>query len=165
MFNIVLILLRRKFIPPFYDTYCDIIITLKEPYDVEYGYELTETSNLIIETVADSFFPTNVTTEKGDYTNVLESKLEALLLDEESIFYLYNVMGIIGKESYKIGLDYTYKFLIMMEEWNKEKIYPTKKSFEYRIQNAYKSWGEKLDFEYEIIAMSTIELNYQSKAP
>ena len=26
MFNIVLILLRRKFIPPFYDTYCDIII-------------------------------------------------------------------------------------------------------------------------------------------
>ena len=147
MFNVAFIILRRKFIPPFYDTYCDIIIILKEPYNLDNGYELSEASNLIIETLADSIFPINVTTEKGDYTNVLESKLEALLLDEESVFYLYNVLGIIGRETYKIALDYVYKFLTLLDEWHKDKIGPIKKSFEFRIINAYKTWNEKLDFE------------------
>lgn len=79
---------------------------------------------------------------------MLESKLDALLPDEESIFYFYNVLGIIGKETYKIGLDYVYKFLTMLEDTNKDKIASIKKSFEFKIRNAYSNWKEKFDIEY-----------------
>ncbi len=124
---------------------------LKEPVDPEFGFDISEESNLLLETIADSIFPTNVTSEKGDYTNVLESKLEALLPDEESIYYFYNILGIIGKETYKIALDYVYKFLTMLEDTNKEKIAPLKKSFEFKIINAYSNWKEKFDLEYSNI--------------
>ena len=124
------------------------MITLHDPYDNDCSYEISEESVLIVETLADSIFPTDVTTQKGDYTNVLESKLEALLLDEESVFYFYNVLGIVGKETYKIALDYVYKFLVMLEESNKEKISSIKKSFGFRMQSAYKNWGEK-NFDFE----------------
>lgn len=109
-YNIALILLRRKYIPPFYDKYLDIVITCKEPLDKERIFISSEAKH-ILETIADSIHLREQILNQNGYKKILEAKVESLLLDEEGADFFNNNLEIRGKACLMNAYNYLYKFL------------------------------------------------------
>ena len=99
----------------------------------------------IIETLVDSIYPLETICGNKDYLNLLDAKVEAFLLDEETYKYYFTVLNITGKETYKLGFDYLYKVLGMLEEASNTeaiKYKELKKAFEQKMILKYKEWKE-----------------------
>ena len=114
-FNISFIFLRRKFIPPFYDTYVDITLILKEKLNRDKPHISSE-ARAIFETIADSFHYREAILSQSGYRCILEAKIEALLLDEASLAFFSNVLEMKGKSCRINAMNYLYKLLLSLEQ-------------------------------------------------
>ena len=114
-FNIGFIFLRRKFIPPFYDTYIDITLILKEKLNRNKTH-FTSEAKTIFETIADSFHYREAILNQSGYRYILEAKIEALLLDEASLSFFSNVLEMKGNSCRINAMNYLYKLLISLEQ-------------------------------------------------
>jgi hypothetical protein len=150
--NIIFLFLRRKFIPPFFDTFVDICLILREPYDADDAddVEFSNESEVLIDTVSDSLHFPQKTLMDNEYENILEAKLEALLLDEDSLSFFYNNLKIYGKECYRCGMDYVYYILVNLERQDRENTENIKDLFTNKIKRFNLSINPKFDFnEYD----------------
>ena len=148
--NKIFIFLRRKYIPPFFDCYQDLVFIISEPIE-EPEVEMTADLSFVIETLVDSIYPLETICGNKDYLNLLEAKVEAFLLDEETYKYYFNVLYITGKETYKLGFDYLYKVLTMLEDTMRDgKFADIRNSVEKKMLAKYKEWGETCNLLYEV---------------
>ena len=126
--NFIFLYLRRKFIPPFYDSYMDIVIIFSEPFDQD-NLEISYEGELIVETIADSLYFNEKTIAGNEYINLLEAKVESLLIDEDSFEFFYNNLKIFGIECHRSAVNYVYRLLILLEEHCKEQVEKIQKVF------------------------------------
>jgi hypothetical protein len=139
--NVIYLFLRRKFVPPFFDTFVDITIKLSEPYVVNF-IEFSADANLILETLADSLSYIEKNLGVSEYGILLNARVEGLLLDTESMQFFANNLRISGVECYRIGLDYVYKILLLIEDVDKEKFKLIKHFLKKKIEIFYKDYNK-----------------------
>lgn len=104
--NIVLIVLRRKFLPPFFDKYQNFHFMLFENCSREF-YTLNPKALQILELAANSIFYSSQMNEK-EYDLFIKSKIDSLLVDEESLYFYQNTLNLVGEDVYSCG----YRLLI-----------------------------------------------------
>jgi hypothetical protein len=121
--NLVFIFLRRKYIPPLFETYQEIMLTLIEEYDeTNTGVEISPSSISIIEMAADSLTSEETYPSFSDGVKYIQHKIDSFLVQNNSLDFFFNDMKIYGKESYKLGLIFTYKIIQYLAEFLKEKV-------------------------------------------
>ena len=101
--NLIFIFLRRKFIPPYFDTYQDFIFVLSEDSSYE-KYEINPEADIVISLAANTL-SSPITCTVKDSQLFLEAKVDALLVDEETLYYYQNFYGIRGREIFKFGYE------------------------------------------------------------
>ena len=109
--RIIIIILRRKFIPPLYTSFQDIMIVQIEPLS-------TKKNNCIIETIADSIHyneKVNYDFQCKQYNRILLANVESLILNEETSRFYYNNLNIKGKYCFLFALKYLYKVINIID--------------------------------------------------
>jgi len=106
--NYAFIFLRRKFLFPYFDTFRNFSLILEEE-SRESDFDLSKEATDILELAGDSLATTFKYPEK--FTSVLKAKLNALLLDEETLLYYFNNLKINEVEIIWIG--YAFVFFIL----------------------------------------------------
>lgn len=145
--NIIFIILRRKFIPPFFDTYQNFHFVVVENFSRE-KYEISQTCVELIELASNSIFYSSKMNEK-EYALFLKAKVESLLLDEETLFFFQNSLDLITPEVYELGYQFVYSILIFFEYNTKDKakIAPIRQTLEQKIKalNNSDEYGFNID--------------------
>ena len=109
--RIIIIILRRKFIPPLYTSFQDIMIAQIEPLS-------SKKNNFIIETIADSIYyneKANYDFQCKQYNRILLANVESLILDEDTFRFYYTHLNIKGKDCYLFALKYLYKIINIVD--------------------------------------------------
>lgn len=148
--NIVYFLLRRKFIPPFYDSFIDISLTYTERVDNTESSTLLKTTHVMLENIADSFFANESLISPKDMENILEAKMDSLVLDSPSLNYFHTALNITSRDSYRLGLQFVFKLLTILEEFAKDFIGPIKINTGKKIEKEMKKSGAK-DFNMKYL--------------
>ena len=132
--NIVFIILRRKFLPPFYDSYQCFHFILIENYSRE-NFNVNPKAYEVIELASNSICYSSKMNEK-EYSLFLKAKQESLLLDEETLLFFQNSLNIITPEIYELGFKFVYSLLVYIElnTKDKSKISPIRQSIEQKIK-------------------------------
>ena len=159
-FNVAFYYIRRIFIPPFFESYNDIILVCKEEYFINNDINNnnnennkeneTNKKNKMMDENSHSFSDSNKKEEKDDdptdftqnakncieevFTSltpiqideistvcdiIIDKKFDAYLMDKESINFFYGTIGLFGKESYKLAMDYKTKLALFYNEYDK----------------------------------------------
>lgn len=118
--NYAFIFLRRKYLFPYYDTYRNFTLTLQEESkekDYDFSNESLETIELASNSLATTF------SVPPDFKEILESKINSLLLDEEILTYYLNNLKINEVEIIRVGYVVVYYIfqLILKNFDNNEK--------------------------------------------
>ena len=127
--NMIFLFLRRKYIPPYFDTYQDfcLILTEKSSYD---NYEINPEGIKIINLAANTL-STPITTTVNENKLFLQAKVDSLLVDEDTLYFYQNVYGIIGKDIYTFGYEFLAALIFYFETTNvKDAVLPLKKIIE-----------------------------------
>jgi hypothetical protein len=101
--NIITIFLRRNFLPPFYDSYQTIQITLTENFTRDF-YTLNPCAYRLIELIGNSIHSSQQYSIRT-YNLFLRAKVDSLLVDEETLLYLMTCHQIIGDDVHKFGYE------------------------------------------------------------
>ena len=80
--NVVFVFLRRKYIPPYFDTYQDFILVLNENSSFE-NYEINPEAYNVIYLAANSLSTPIISTVKENQL-FLSAKIDSLLVDEDT---------------------------------------------------------------------------------
>ena len=129
--NIIFLFLRRKYIPPYFDTYQDFCIILNEKCSLE-NYEINPEAFKIIN-LASNTLSSPITTSVKKNELFLKAKVDSLLVDEDTLYFYQNVYGIIGDDIYTFGYEFLSSLISYFEETNvKDKIIPLKSIVEYK---------------------------------
>ena len=91
--NMIFLFLRRKYIPPYFDTYQDFCIILNEKCSLE-NYEINPEAFKIIN-LASNTLSSPITTSVKKNELFLKAKVDSLLVDEDTLYFYQNVYGII----------------------------------------------------------------------
>lgn len=158
--NISYIILRRRYLPPFGDTFQFFIIYLSEIFNISENIlgqsqiSLSEESSNILEIIVNSLCPYNEDKSTMKiFLQTFETKMESLMLDNESLNFANYTNHIIGKIGYKFTFAFMTKLLIVLEDYIKDKITETRKWFTNKIIDFSKFIMEEKDFsiqEYEL---------------
>ena len=132
--NIIFLFLRRKYIPPYFDTYQDFCLILNEKFSLE-NYEINPEAFKIINLAANTL-SSPITTSVKKNELFLKAKVDSLLVDEDTLYFYQNVYGIIGDDIYTFGYEFLSALISYFEETNvKDKITPLKSIIEYKKKN------------------------------
>lgn len=101
--NVIAIFLRRSFLPPFYDSFQTMQITLTEKYTREF-YTFNPCAYRLIELIANSVNSTQNYSIRT-YQLFLKAKVDSLLVDEDTLNYLLTCHQIIGDDVHKFGYE------------------------------------------------------------
>lgn len=141
--NYIFIFLRRKFLPPYFDTYQNFMFTLCENCSYEH-YKINPAANKLLETITSSLHSTVSQSMPRDSALFLKAKVDALLVDEETLLYYQYNQNIVGEDVYKFGFTMIYSLLCYYELLMKEKILPLKSSlvskFKYYEFESLQKW-------------------------
>ena len=156
-YNVAFYYIRRNFIPPFFESYNDIILVCKEEYFIDNNNnnnnnknidknkseidnnnnnnnnnnsftheslkpletDFTEHAKNSIEEVFFSLTPIQIDETSTVCDIIIDKKFDAYLMDKESINFLYGTIGLFGKESYKLAMDFKTKLSILYNEYDK----------------------------------------------
>ena len=122
-YNKIFIFLRRKYIPPYYDTYQNFCFILTENSSKD-NYEINPESNKVICLAANSLY-TPLTSKLKDNKLFLQAKVDALLVDEETLYFYQNCYGIYGEDIYTFGYEFLSTIINYFEKTNvKEAVEP-----------------------------------------
>lgn len=143
--NIICIVLRRKFLPPFYNSFQTFHFILQEDISREL-YEINPQCFEVIELAVDSIYYSNKLIEK-EYILFLQANIDSIMMDEEMILFHQNCLNIITNEIYDYGYEFLYSILVLLEYNTKEKskLAPIRFALEQKIK-LLNSTGE-LTFE------------------
>jgi len=131
--NVIAIFLRRSYLPPFYDSYQNIQITLTESYTREF-YNLNPCAYRLIELVANSLHSSQYFSIRN-YQLFLRAKVDSLLVDEDTLHYLLACHQIIGDDVHKFGYELMQSIFRFIETTQfKEKIEVHKLLVENKIK-------------------------------
>lgn len=132
--NLVFIIQRRKFMPPFHDTFQVFHFVISEPCTRE-KFNINPKCIEIIELAANSIHSHTVNTSK-EYLLFLKFKQESLLLDEENLLYYQNSLNIISPEVYQPCFKLLYLILTIIDSncKDKQKIHPIRHLIELKIR-------------------------------
>ena len=144
--NILCIVLRRKFLAPFYNTFQSFHFVISEDISRE-KYEVNPKSYEILELAADTIYYSSKMLEK-EYLLFIKAKIDSLLIEEETMIFLQNSMNIMAPEVYDLGYEFVYSILVLLEYNTKEKskIGPIRFSLEQKI----KSLNQIGDLTYDL---------------
>ena len=140
--NLIFIFLRRKYIPPLYETYQDFNFILLEEYLINESPEISSKAVGLIELAADSLTPIEYYSTTKDSIRAIQTKLESFLIHNHSYSFFYNQLKIVPKEAYKVGLTFTFKVIISISEYVKDRIKSIKDRFAERLVNLYKEFSD-----------------------
>lgn len=132
--NIIFIFLRRKFLPPFFDHYQNFHFVLIENCSKEH-YQVNPAAYKLIEQVASSIH-TNRSSSPKDCEIFLKAKIDALLVDEETLNYYQFAHGMVGNDVHKFGFEFLNSLISFFEHGVKEKVEDIKTV----LVNKYKSY-------------------------
>ncbi|MCQ2816946.1 MAG: hypothetical protein MJ252_06750 [archaeon] len=119
--NVIFIYLRRKYIPPYYDTFQDFKVILLEEFSKE-NYEMNPEASRVANLCANSL-KTPIHFKPSDFKPFLEAKMDALLVDEDTFAYYQSVFGIYGRKMYTFGINFVYNLVNYFKTTNvKEKM-------------------------------------------
>jgi len=132
--NLLCVVLRRKFIPPFYSTFQVFHFILTEEISREF-YEINPRSNEILELAVDSIAYSEKIVEK-EYILFIKASIDSLMIEEESMYFLQNSLNVFTQEIYDLGFEFLYSILCLLESNTKEKtkILPIRLSLEQKIR-------------------------------
>lgn len=131
--NMIFIVLRRKYLPPYYDSYQNFIFNISEFYLRE-NFTMSNKCLEIIELAANSIFYSGRMNEK-EYDLFLKAKLDGLLIDEDTIKFYQNRLNIATPEVYEAGYHILKELLSLFENTKeRQKISNTKYILENKIK-------------------------------
>ena len=81
---------------------------------------ISTNTEVILENMVDSIFAVENLIEPTDMECIIEAKLDALVLNYNSLFHMYNVINITSRDSYKLGLQFVFKIITLLEEHRSE---------------------------------------------
>jgi len=136
-------LLRRKYIPPFYDSFCDMSFLYTERFDDKEMSSISNSTIVMLENIVDSVFSNENMCNPKDMECILEAKIDSLSLDNNSLFYVHNILNITSRDSYRLGLQYVFKVVLILEDYAKELLYPIKLTLCRKIEKEMKRSGIK----------------------
>jgi hypothetical protein len=133
--NIICIVLRRKFLPPFYNTFQCFHFILTEEISREF-YEINPKCLELIELAADSIYFSNKMIDK-EYIMFIQSNIDSLMMEEETSLYFKNSLCIITSDTYDIAYEFVYSILVLLEHNTKEKVrlYPIRIALEQKVKS------------------------------
>ncbi len=135
LMNVVCIILRRKFLYPFYGTFQCFHIIITENITRE-KYNILPQTTEVIELVADSMHFVEIY-NKNEYLNFIKAKIDSLLFEEETCLFFLNTLDIIAEEVFTISYEFVYSILALLEVNNpkeKSKIGPVRHLVETKIK-------------------------------
>ena len=114
--NVVFVFLRRKYIPPYFDTYQDFILVLNENSSFE-NYEINPEAYNVIYLAANSLSTPIISTVKENQL-FLSAKIDSLLVDEDTLYFYQSVYGIYGEDIFTFGYELLNSLLSYFEKTN-----------------------------------------------
>jgi len=135
-YNIIFIFLRRKYIPPLAETYQDITLILLEEYEDESNYEISSFSTELIDNLANSFTPIRIEAFNKDCIKLIKNKFNHFLMVPDSYNYFINDVKIFGEHAIKLGLNFTFKIILIVQEYSSHFAKNIKKRFFKKIETA-----------------------------
>jgi hypothetical protein len=133
--NIIIIYLRRKFIPPYWDTFQNFSFILSEECSRD-KFKINPCAYEVIELAANSIHvPMSISGK--DFQIFLKAKVDSLLVDEESLSFYQNSQQIIGKDVHKFGFEFLYSVLVYLEVAGnlKEKVQPIRQYIDAKVKS------------------------------
>lgn len=162
--DFIFIIMRRKFIPPFFDSFQNFHFILSRSYERQgLSVEINSQCEEIIELAANSIFFSGNMTEK-DYLLMLNSKIDSLLFDEETVLFFMNTLNIQPPEVFEIGYSFVYIVLLLLETSNeKEKFNQVRLNLEAKIKdlnnNSLSSFSVDLSELIESVSLGNVRLS------
>jgi hypothetical protein len=105
----VFVYLRRKFLPPYFDSYQDFRFILIEETESE-NTDINPKAHLLMELITGSLHSTETFQPVTESKRILQAKIESLIIDEETLFFLQNLSNtkidlqdIFTEELYELG--------------------------------------------------------------
>lgn len=132
--NVVFLTMRRKFIPPFFDSYQNFTFIVQEDFTKE-NSKISRLAYEVIELAANAIHPRSVPAIK-EFHLFLKAKIDALLLDEDTLFFYQNSLGILGTDVHKYGYEFLHRAISFLEMNGsiKERVTPIKQYIETKIK-------------------------------
>jgi hypothetical protein len=108
--NYIFVYLRRKFLPPFFDTYQDIRFVLSEECSPD-NTDINPKAHQLLELITGTLHSTETFQSVNQRIVFLKAKIESLLIDEETLFFLQNINNNIKGDLFVFGLTLFWNFL------------------------------------------------------
>lgn len=156
--NIIAIYLRRKFIPPYFDTYVNFSIIVTEDYNIGGNYLMNPKAQEMIELIANTM-SYKVSVNDKELKRFLEAKIDSLLIDEESLYFYTNNLKIRGPDIFALGFEFfmaVVKFL-QLNCNDKEKLPTVKQYIESKIKKLNNESDVTVDMYLFIFKISTFK--------
>lgn len=117
--NVSIIVLRRKFLPPVFNSFQCFHFVLTHNITRE-NYTLCPKANESLELAANSINCASQMNEK-DYKIFLLLQMDSLVLDEENLLYFQNNLNLLAPEVYEHGFKILYTILLHLENHSSDK--------------------------------------------
>lgn len=165
--NISYILLRRKFIPPFNETYQDMLFIFTEKFfvdnfiieeQVSFTSEAKETIHTCINSITPRYYFDNYNLFSKRVCNI---KLEGVY----SGFGNNNVFHIEGIELFetvtlKFGMSFTLKLILLLEDFIKDKMKEIRKYYNNKVKEIYINVFNELNFDINLYEKKIRDSNF-----
>ena len=161
-YNLIFLYIRRSYIPPFFESFNDIIFIIKEEYlENQPNTSLSELPKVTTKIFLETLHPEEIKEENGVTKYIINIKLNAYLSGKNTTFFLidYNKKNIISNECYKLFLECQTKIAIILNTYlnNNEFDY---NSFLLKIKDAYYNMdGKNIDVNEYVHSIKYVDFD------
>lgn len=113
----IIVYLRRSFLPPYIDKFCDIRFVLKIAYSQD-NYNIPNYVKTAFYNTIDSIY-SNTPFNWKDNETFLQAKIDSLLVSEEELLFMKFNLNIFGKEVFQYGYGFVTNILKFITEKGK----------------------------------------------
>lgn len=152
LMNVICIIMRRKFLYPFYGTFQCFHLIIYENITRE-KFEIQPHSNEVLELVADSMHFVGLYNQK-EYIDLIKAKIDSLLFDEETSLFFLNTLDVLAEEVFSIAYEFVYSILALLEINNpkeKSKIGPCR----HLVENKIRALNQKEEINLRLDSINT----------
>lgn len=153
VFNIKYVFYRRSFLPPLCDSFQDICLYVIEDCTIdEYNqftsFEMTEETSNCFELACNSITPINE--DRGCLkllSTITDLKMNTFSANNKSLGYFTYSLGLFGRTSIKLALDFSGKMIALIDETTNFLIKNTSDFFFEQVSSFYKVYLGESDFK------------------
>ncbi len=114
--DFIFLYLRRKFLPPFFDSYQNFTFILNEK--VGETFRLNPQANILLDTITGSLFSKQKMYTVRDSDLFLRAKIDSLLVDEDTLYFYQFGNRMIGDDLHSFGFNLLYNLFKYFEDGN-----------------------------------------------